>query len=117
MQVGFDRVEGGNAPQRLRGDRRGLALCQIDEFPSHMASAECQRDAEIRRGQRLVGGVAVALKDAVVAGQQRLRRLGTAAWRVMEHHCRRVAPALGPVVARDRRGPAPRGRSRSYAMP
>jgi hypothetical protein len=60
----------------------------------------------VGRGQGLVGGVAVALQDAAVAGQQRLRMLRAAARRVVEHHRRRVGSAPGPVVARDRPGEA-----------
>jgi hypothetical protein len=65
--TGFDLVEWGNPLQRLDRDRR-LRLGQIIETAAHVAPAESQRYGRIGGlgpAELLVGGVAVALEDAV----------------------------------------------------
>ena len=91
-------------PSPDTGSRTCLPIARLRS--DGVAPAERQRDAGLGRGQRLVGGIAVALQDALVVHQQRLRMFGAAAWGVVEHHRRRIGAAPGPVVAGDGPGVA-----------
>ena len=70
----LDPVEGGDARQRLAGDRRHAALGQLVKRPADMAPAESEPHRPFL-GQRLVAGVAVDLQDAAEAGEMRDRPL------------------------------------------
>ena len=67
----LDRIELGDPLQRLAGDRR-FALGVVEEAASQMRPAEGERDPAIGRlgGDRLVGGVTVALDDAPIVVEQ-----------------------------------------------
>ena len=67
----LDRIELGDPLERLAGDRR-FALGVVEEPASQVRPAEGERDPAVRRlgGDRLVGGVAVALDDAPIIVEQ-----------------------------------------------
>jgi transposase-like protein len=100
----FDGIEGGDARKRLAGDRRWTILSDVVESAAQMGPAERERDrlASGVVGNGLVGGIAVALHDAAIAVEQLERVDGAATGCVGVGHRRRVGPAPGPIVARDR---------------
>jgi len=97
--VVLDPVQGGDARQRLAGDRRHAALCQLVERSTDMTPAE--REPHLAPlGQRLIAGVAVDLQDAAEAGEMRDRAHRLAVWRIDVGDDRRVGAAPRSVVAR-----------------
>lgn len=83
--LGFDVVEQLDARERLGRDWCVAADINLVELPSQVAPAigERHRTARpCRRGQLLVGGVAVDLQDAAEAVEQPRCMLAAAAWRV-----------------------------------
>jgi hypothetical protein len=100
----LDFVERGDALQRLDRDRR-LRFGQIIKTPAHMTPAKGQRYGGLTRsrgGELLVGTVAVALKNAAVAAEQRVGVCLSPAWCVGVNHCRRLIAGPRPIVTGDR---------------
>ena len=64
----LDRIEFGNPIERLARDRGVAALGDIEELAAQMCPAEGKRNrlAGCGGGDRLVGGVTVALHDAAI---------------------------------------------------
>src|SRR6202011_1728523 len=71
--------------------------------PVRPAEGQCHRAAvALRIGQLLVDRVSVAMNDAGIARQQGRRVLGTAAGSIGVDNGRRIQPAPGPIIPRDR---------------
>jgi len=113
----LDVVELPDAGERLGRDRRVAADIDLVELSPQVAPTVGKRHRPTRpcrRGQLLVGGVAVDLQDAVEAVEQLGGVLAAAARRIGVGHSRRTtSPVLrrhsrirtsapGPVVTRDR---------------
>src|SRR5215467_13817535 len=100
----LDGIQGGNARERLAGDRRGTALRDVVEAAPQMGPAKSQGDCLLAFGvgNGLVGRVPVALHDAAIAIEQLERMHCAATGSVGVGDRRRIGPAPGPIVARDR---------------
>ena len=95
----LDRIESGDAVERLAGDWRCAAVGDLIEPPSHMRPAE--REAHVALfGEDAVAGVAVDLENALEAGEMRDRLRRFAVGRIDIGDRRRVRSAPGPVVSR-----------------
>ena len=100
----LDRIERRDAFERLAGDRRGTAFGDVEEAAPQMGPAEGERDRLVgcSVGDGLVSRISIALHDAAIAIEQ-LERVDRAAPRsIGVGDRRRIGPAPGPVVARDR---------------
>lgn len=96
----LDGVDLRNARHSLGGNRRIAALGDLEELAPQVAPAE--GDGDPVRRQLLVGGIAVALHDAAIVGEQLVEMLAASPRRVGIDHSRRIGAAPGPVIARDR---------------
>ena len=97
--VALDRIECGDAVERLAGDRRCAAVGELIEPPAHVRPAE--REAHIALfGKGAIAGVAVDLENALEAGEMRERLRRLAIGRIDIGDRRRVRSAPGPVVSR-----------------
>ncbi len=104
FQQARDAMKEADPRQRFARDRCWTVLGDVVEAAAQMGPAEGKRDrlASGTVGNGLVGGIAVALHDAAIAVEQLERVDGAATWGVGVSHRRRVGPAPGPIVARDR---------------
>ena len=99
----LDRVERGDSLKRLTGDWR-FTLGVVEEPAPQVRPAEGERDPAIGRlgGDRLVGGVTVALNNARIIVEQLQAVDRPAAGCVGEGDGRRVRAAPWSIVAGDR---------------
>jgi hypothetical protein len=99
----LDGIQGGDALERLAGDRRGTALRDVVEAAPQMGPAKSQGDCLLALGvgNVLVGRVPIALHDAAIAIEQLERVHGAATGSVGIGDRWRIGPAPGPIVARD----------------
>jgi hypothetical protein len=100
----LDRIERGNAHERLAGDRRRTALGDVEEAAPQMGPAEGKRDRIAARGvgNGFVSLVPIALHDAAIAIEQLERVDRAATGSVGEGDRRRIGSAPRPIVARNR---------------
>src|SRR5690606_21624175 len=96
--LALDRVERGDALQRLAGDRRGPGDGELVEAPAHMSPAEGELDVAAL-GERAVAAIAIDLQHALEAGQVGHRPLGLAIGGVDIRHAGRIGATPGSVVA------------------
>jgi len=114
--LGLDVVEQLDARERLGCDRCVAADIDLIELPPQVAPTigERHRTARsCRRGQLLVGRIAVHLQDAVEAIEQPRRVLAAAAGRIGVGDRRRIGATPRPIVAGDRPHKAGLGLSRT----
>ena len=99
----LDRIECGDAFERLAGDRRVAVFGDIEELAPQMRPAEGERDRLLAgsAGNRLIGGISVALHDAAIGPEELKRMDRSATGSVAVGDRRRVGSAPGPVVAGD----------------
>src|SRR6476620_9306293 len=99
----LDRIECGAAFERLAGDRRVAVFGDIEELTPQMRPAEGERDRLLAgsAGNRLIGGISVALHDAAIGPEELKRMDRSATGSVAVGDRRRVGSAPGSVVAGD----------------
>src|SRR4051794_7150821 len=77
--VGFDRIERGDADKGLRRDRRRRLHLDLVELPAHVAPTESERDVTVLSELR-IGAVAIDLQDAAesceMLGRPRMLAVG-----------------------------------------
>ena len=96
--VAFDRIERGDALQRLGGDRRVIYHVEVVEFTSRVRPARRFHDLPVgvELGEAAIG---VGLQNAGVAAQVRSRMFALAIRRVPIPHRRWIATAGRTIIA------------------
>ena len=97
--VGFDRIERGDADKGLRGDRRRRLHLDLVELPAHVAPTESERDVTVLSELR-IGAVAIDLQDAAESCEMLGRPRMLAVGRIDVGNAWRSVAGPRPLVAR-----------------
>ncbi len=98
--LGLDGVEGGDALDRLRRQRRrAVVLQELEKLSATVGPAVGELQIGALLGEGLVDAIAIALGHASEAVQHAFAMGGAAARRIGEDHDRRILPRIRSAVA------------------